>query len=114
MALPRIRQAPFSRNGLLDRRAIRAFAEAEIEKYGIRAAGSMVRTGTLSGGNLQKAPLARELAWNPLPAAFLNSTKSSPRPPGSDGVRHLDLERQGLLGRDAHQHHADGVGVRQT
>jgi general nucleoside transport system ATP-binding protein len=66
MALPRIRQAPFSRNGLLDRRAIRAFAEAEIEKSGIRAAGPMVRTGTLSGGNLQKALLARELAWNPL------------------------------------------------
>jgi simple sugar transport system ATP-binding protein len=26
----------------------------------------MVRTGTLSGGNLQKALLARELAWDPL------------------------------------------------
>src|SRR6266436_2137958 len=66
MALPRIRQAPFSRHGLLDRRAIREFAEAEIEKYAIRAAGPMVRTGTLSGGNLQKALLARELAWDPL------------------------------------------------
>jgi general nucleoside transport system ATP-binding protein len=66
MALPRIRQAPFSRHGLLDRRAIREFAEAEIEKYAIRAAGPMARTGTLSGGNLQKALLARELAWDPL------------------------------------------------
>ena len=66
MALPRIRQAPFSRHGLLDRHAIRAFAEAEIEKYAIRAAGPTARTGTLSGGNLQKALLARELAWDPL------------------------------------------------
>jgi general nucleoside transport system ATP-binding protein len=66
MVLPRIRQAPFSRHGVLDRRAIRAFAEAEIEKYGIRAAGPLVRTGTLSGGNLQKALLARELAFDPL------------------------------------------------
>ena len=66
MALPRIRQAPFSRRGLLDRAAIKAFAEAEIERYGIRASGPMVRTGTLSGGNLQKALLARELAWDPL------------------------------------------------
>ncbi len=66
MALPRIRQPPFSRRGLLDRRAIRAFAETEIAKYGIRAASAMVRTGTLSGGNLQKALLARELAWDPL------------------------------------------------
>jgi len=66
MALPRIDRPPFSRRGLLDRRAIRAFTETEIGKYAIRAGGPMVRTGTLSGGNLQKALLARELAWDPL------------------------------------------------
>jgi len=66
MALPRIGQAPFSRRGLLDRGAIRAFAETQIERFAIRAAGPMVRTGTLSGGNLQKALLARELAGDPL------------------------------------------------
>ena len=32
----------------------------------ISAAGPLARTGTLSGGNLQKALLARELAWDPL------------------------------------------------
>jgi general nucleoside transport system ATP-binding protein len=66
MALPRIGSPPFSRHGLLDRAAIRAFAEAEIEKFSIRTAGPLARTGTLSGGNLQKALLARELAWDPL------------------------------------------------
>ncbi len=66
MVLPRIRQAPFSRCGLLDRGAIRRFAEAQIARFAIRAAGPLVRTGTLSGGNLQKALLARELAWDPL------------------------------------------------
>jgi simple sugar transport system ATP-binding protein len=66
MALPRIRRRPFSRGGLLDRRAIRRFAEAQIARFAIRAAGPLVRTGTLSGGNLQKALLARELAWDPL------------------------------------------------
>ena len=66
MALPRIGRAPFSRHGLLDRGAIRSFAEAEIEKFAIRTPGPLVRTGTLSGGNLQKALLARELAWDPL------------------------------------------------
>jgi len=66
MALPRIDRPPFSRKGLLDRRAIRAFAETEIHNYAIRASGPLVRTGTLSGGNLQKALLARELAWDPL------------------------------------------------
>jgi simple sugar transport system ATP-binding protein len=66
MALPRIGRAPFSRRGLLDRGAIRSFAEAEIEKFAIRTPGPLARMGTLSGGNLQKALLARELAWDPL------------------------------------------------
>jgi general nucleoside transport system ATP-binding protein len=66
MALPHIRQMPLSRHGLLDRRAIRRFAEAEIDRFAIRTAGPLARTGTLSGGNLQKALLARELASDPL------------------------------------------------
>jgi ABC-type uncharacterized transport system ATPase subunit len=66
MVLPRIASPPFSRHGMLDRGAIRGFAETEIEKYAIRASGPLARTGTLSGGNLQKALLARELAWDPL------------------------------------------------
>jgi simple sugar transport system ATP-binding protein len=66
MVLPHVRQQPFSRHGLLDRRAIRGFAEAGIEKFAIRTPGPLARTGTLSGGNLQKALLARELARDPL------------------------------------------------
>ena len=66
MALPRVHAPPFSRAGLLDRAAIVAFARKQIEKFGIRAAGPLARTGTLSGGNLQKALLARELAADPL------------------------------------------------
>jgi len=66
MILPRVRSQPFSRKGVLDRRAIRGFVEAQITKFGIKAAGAEARTGTLSGGNLQKALLARELAWDPL------------------------------------------------
>jgi simple sugar transport system ATP-binding protein len=66
MTLPRIRSRPFSRHGLLDQRAIYGFAAAEIERFAIRTPGPLARTGTLSGGNLQKALLARELAWDPL------------------------------------------------
>jgi ABC-type uncharacterized transport system ATPase subunit len=66
MVLPRIRMHPFSRRGLLDRIAIRDFAEKEIARFSIRTAGALARTGTLSGGNLQKALLARELAFDPL------------------------------------------------
>ncbi len=65
MALPRIRDAPFSRRGVLDRAAIRAFAVEQMRRFDIRASGPEARSGTLSGGNLQKALLARELAWHP-------------------------------------------------
>ncbi|MEE8123041.1 MAG: ABC transporter ATP-binding protein [Alphaproteobacteria bacterium] len=66
MVLPRINGAPFSRYGVLSRGAIRKFVTEQIERFSINTAGVDVRTGTLSGGNLQKALLARELAWDPL------------------------------------------------
>ncbi|TIS78152.1 MAG: ATP-binding cassette domain-containing protein, partial [Mesorhizobium sp.] len=65
MVLPRIGTEAFSRMGLLDPVAIRAFAEAQIKAYDIRCPGPMTRAGALSGGNLQKALLARELAFDP-------------------------------------------------
>ncbi|MDH3791848.1 MAG: ABC transporter ATP-binding protein [Rhodospirillales bacterium] len=66
MVLPRIDRPPFSRHGVLSWGAIRAFVTEQILRFGIKAEGPEVRTGTLSGGNLQKALLARELAWDPL------------------------------------------------
>jgi simple sugar transport system ATP-binding protein len=65
MALPWINQAPFSRGGILRRAEIRRFAESQIQAFDIRTSGPEARTGTLSGGNLQKALLARELAMAP-------------------------------------------------
>jgi ABC-type uncharacterized transport system ATPase subunit len=66
MILPRVGQTPFSCLGILNHSAARRFVAAQIEKFGIRAPGPEARTGTLSGGNLQKALLARELAFEPL------------------------------------------------
>ena len=66
MILARVRERPFSRLGILDRGAIRRFASGLVERFRIQAASVSVRTGTLSGGNLQKALLARELAFDPL------------------------------------------------
>ena len=66
MVLPRIGDPRFSRFGILNRAAIKAFVAEQIENFDIKAAGPDVRTGTLSGGNLQKALLARELAFDPL------------------------------------------------
>ena len=65
MALPWIGQAPFSRHGILNRGAIRRFATDQIAAFDIRTPGPDARTATLSGGNLQKALLAREIAHDP-------------------------------------------------
>lgn len=65
MALPWIGSSPFSRRGILDRRAMRTFAAEQIARFDIRTSGPDARTGTLSGGNLQKALLAREIAHQP-------------------------------------------------
>ncbi|CAN5575343.1 ABC transporter ATP-binding protein [soil metagenome] len=49
----------------LDRRAMHSEAERQMELFDIRAPTPDARMGDLSGGNIQKALLARELAQNP-------------------------------------------------
>jgi ABC-type uncharacterized transport system ATPase subunit len=56
------RSPPFSRRGLLNLAAMAARARELIEKFGIRIASERARAGSLSGGNLQKLVVARELA----------------------------------------------------
>ena len=65
MALPWVDAPPFSRRGILNHGAIRRFAVEQIERFDIRTSGPNARTATLSGGNLQKALLAREIAQDP-------------------------------------------------
>lgn len=50
---------------LIDRRAMRAFARGLIERFGIRTRGPDAQVGTLSGGNVQRLVLARELERRP-------------------------------------------------
>jgi simple sugar transport system ATP-binding protein len=66
MLLERIGEAPFSRLGFLSFAAIRRWVIAQMQRFDIRAPGPDTRTGTLSGGNLQKALLARALAFDPV------------------------------------------------
>ncbi len=66
MLLPHIGDAPFSRFGWLNKAAIRRWVLAQMQRFDIRAPGPDTRTGTLSGGNLQKALPARALAFDPL------------------------------------------------
>jgi simple sugar transport system ATP-binding protein len=55
----------FVRKGLLDLKQIGANAERLIERYSVRVNGPNAAVGTLSGGNMQKVVVARELAEQP-------------------------------------------------
>ncbi len=66
LLLPHVGDAPFSRLGWLNTAAIRRWVLEQMRRFDIRAPGPETRTGTLSGGNLQKALLARALAFDPL------------------------------------------------
>ena len=65
MVLPWIRHPLFSRFGVLRRNKILSFTSEMIKRFTIQAKDPEVKTGTLSGGNLQKVLLARELAFEP-------------------------------------------------
>ena len=54
-----------TRNGLLDRRLARRTASAVIARFGVKAPGPDFVAGQLSGGNLQKLVLGREVSRQP-------------------------------------------------
>jgi len=56
------RMSRFYPHGLRDATAIRQFSLSLIEEYGVKAAGPNARASSLSGGNLQKMIVARELS----------------------------------------------------
>jgi simple sugar transport system ATP-binding protein len=60
------RLARFRRFGLLDRPALNAAARELMQRFDVRAASPDAVFGGLSGGNQQKAVLARELTLEPL------------------------------------------------
>jgi ABC-type uncharacterized transport system ATPase subunit len=57
--------APISHRGVLSHRAIRSFTEQQVQAYDIRCPSVNALADTLSGGNLQKLILAREIAARP-------------------------------------------------
>ncbi|WP_085787240.1 ABC transporter ATP-binding protein [Ketogulonicigenium robustum] len=61
----RLQDDRFVRRGLLDLKAMRANAVAAIQHFAIRAGGPDFTANTLSGGNMQKVVVARELARQP-------------------------------------------------
>jgi general nucleoside transport system ATP-binding protein len=57
--------APYSKNGWLKRKEIGAHAEDRINSFDVRTPSKEAMAGDLSGGNLQKVVLARELSLEP-------------------------------------------------
>jgi general nucleoside transport system ATP-binding protein len=61
LALRRFKEWPLSAFGIIRARAVRDYADNRIAEYDIRPAQAAMQAGSLSGGNMQKAVLAREL-----------------------------------------------------
>jgi simple sugar transport system ATP-binding protein len=58
------RKPPIGIRGFLRLGAMHVWARALIRKFDIKIAGDQTKVGTLSGGNLQKIVIARELAYD--------------------------------------------------
>ncbi len=65
LILGRHRAPPVSRHGLLDAEAVDRVAREAISQFAIATSGPNVSVGTLSGGNMQKVVIARELNGQP-------------------------------------------------
>ncbi|MBK8159287.1 MAG: ABC transporter ATP-binding protein [Rhodospirillaceae bacterium] len=65
MISERYRERPFSKHQLIDWQAARNFAESIIAGFDVRCPGPQATARLLSGGNMQKLILGREMAGNP-------------------------------------------------
>ena len=74
LAMRRYCKHPFSTGFLLQKDAIRESAIDQIRRYDIRPLAPAARAGLLSGGNLQKVVIARELEGNPALIIAVNPT----------------------------------------
>ncbi len=66
MVLQRYFEPEFSSHGILKKKEIREYADKLIEQYDVRSGqGAITKARSMSGGNQQKAIIARELDKNP-------------------------------------------------
>jgi simple sugar transport system ATP-binding protein len=74
LVLKRIGQEPHWRKGRIRPEAITETADYLIRRYDIRTPSAETRVGTLSGGNVQKVVLARELSFGPKVVVYSKPT----------------------------------------
>ena len=65
IALQTYYKEPLSKNGVLNYNQINSYARKLMEEFDVRAANEIVTASALSGGNQQKAIIAREVDRNP-------------------------------------------------
>ena len=75
IALQNYYQKPYSRNGLLNYSLINEHARELIEEYDVRTTNELVPAKALSGGNQQKAIIAREIDRDPDLLIVANPTR---------------------------------------
>ncbi len=74
LVLKMVGERPFWRFGRMDKAAVMSEADVQIADYEIRTPSKHTRAGTLSGGNIQKLLLARELSHDPRVVIFHKPT----------------------------------------
>jgi general nucleoside transport system ATP-binding protein len=72
--LKRIGERPFWRRGRIQRTVVDRRAAELVREFDVRTPSVATRAGTLSGGNVQKVLLARELSFDPRVAVFHKQT----------------------------------------
>lgn len=99
IVLKRIGTEPFWKRGSIRRGTIDETARDLIERFDIRTPGPRARVGTLSGGNIQKVVLARELSFTPRFVVYNKPTYG------------LDLRTTKSVRDRIREHAAEGVGA---
>jgi simple sugar transport system ATP-binding protein len=72
--LKRVGESPYWRHGRIQRAVVEGRAAELVHEYDVRTPFVTTRISTLSGGNIQKILLARELSWNPEVVVFHKPT----------------------------------------
>jgi general nucleoside transport system ATP-binding protein len=95
LVLTQYDRPPFARGIVRNEQAVRDWAEEAIRSFDIRTLGARVQAGTLSGGNQQKAVVAREFSRDLLLLVLDQPTR------GLDVGSIEFIHRQAIRKRDA-------------